>query len=344
MQPALGAGVTSCACCGVNEATQALDLRPFGKRLGVKFAKNEPFCDACQESLVEGAELADLAKVVAQRRNGDVAPGSIRDKLARARGLLYAVLDEKHGGDPIEPFEVLSLLDETADSYPSSVAHTFTNATIAEAAGVTIQTVGHAMKDGKVRPGEQTPDDLRSLATYVTHALALKGRVLGEERVLELLPEQQRGWWKKRWPTFDLFACQFPGCAELMFSSGLCSEHGGDRKPAIAFGADWQILLLLDGDTYVPLARLVSQTSGGLHTHHRDGNSWNNRWENIEALSQPEHEKRHRGGLLTAPVMTKQPPRQPLRSEAGGLTRAELQRKIDQAYARGVADGRRRVG
>lgn len=229
------------------------------------------------------------------------------------------------------------------------IEHTFVLADLAEAAGVNYQTLRKAMTEGRLaihkKPVGQrlSPDELRSIVSYVGYSLARKGQPLHEEVLQARLPEQQWGWWKNRMPRFDFFSCQFPDCLELLFSSGLCSKHGGPRKPAITFNHDWNILLLLDGQSYVSLARIITQAPAGAHTHHRDGNPWNNRFENLEVLSLKEHEDRHVGGILTAPVVKDQPPRRPLRSEVGGLTKAELQRKIDEAYARGLADGRKRA-
>jgi len=230
----------------------------------------------------------------------------------------------------------------------AAIIHAFTLEDLAEAAGVNYQSVRKAVAEGRILIEKKESGlplkaaELRSIVSYVARNLALKGHALPEEQVLERLPKQLRGWWANRFPKFDLFSCQTPGCSELLFSSGLCAQHGGPRKPEIALGNDGSLLLLLAGQSYVPLARLITQAAGGEHTHHRDGNPWNNRMDNLETLSPDEHADRHNGGLLTAPVVKKQPPRKPLRSELGGMTKAELQKLLDEAYVKGLADGRKR--
>jgi hypothetical protein len=207
---------------------------------------------------------------------------------------------------------------------------------IAAAAGVNYQSVRKAISTERL-----DPSDLRSISGYIATALIRKSKPVLSAEVHGILPAQQQAWWPDRWPKFQLYRCSHPGCSEILFGPGVCAEHGGDRRPQIRFDPDWHIQILLEKD-YVPLHRLIAQTPKGFHTHHRDGNPWNNRWENVEALPPKEHEKRHLGGILSAEVLPDQPPRTPLRSEVGGMTKAELQAIKDTAYLKGLADGKAR--
>jgi len=209
------------------------------------------------------------------------------------------------------------------------VPHGFTLADIAKAAGVGNQTVRKAITDKRL-----DPSDLASVAAYVNRGLARKSKPLEEEAV-GLLPAAQKKWWKNRWPKFQLYKCSHNGCPELLMSPGACAAHGGDKRPAMKLDPDYRIVVLIDKD-YVPLHRLIVQAAKGMHTHHRDGNPWNNRWDNLEELSPKEHEDRHLGGVLTAETLPKPPPRKPLRGEA---TRKQIQALIDDAFVRGCEAG-----
>lgn len=188
------------------------------------------------------------------------------------------------------------------------VPYNYTLQQVAEAAGVNYQTVRKAVSDGRL-----DPENLRSVAGYIQGALTRKSKPLSEE-ALGLLPPRLRRWWKNRWPEFELHLCAHPGCQELLFFAGTCAEHGGDRKPPIRFDSDGHIVVLLGAKgEYIPLHRLITQAEpgSGLQTHHRDGNSWNNRWSNLESLTPEEHQDRHVGGILSADVVKKQPKRKP---------------------------------
>lgn len=218
----------------------------------------------------------------------------------------------------------------------SAVPFEYTLKDIANAANVNYQTVRKAVSDDRL-----DPDDLRSISSYINSALARKSKTVAGPEIQASLPPQQKKWWKARWPKFLLYRCAQPECSQLLFGPGACAEHGGDRRPAIKFDGDWHIVLLVSDD-YVPLHRLIAQTPKGQHTHHRDGNPWNNRWENLEVLDPKEHESRHLGGILTAEVIPKQPARKPFRSEVGGMTKAELQKIKDEAYVAGLEAGRKK--
>jgi hypothetical protein len=182
---------------------------------------------------------------------------------------------------------------------------------------------------------------LRSVASYIQRALVHKSKPIHNEEAVGMLSPEMKKWWADRWPAFELYRCAHPGCDELLFGPGACAEHGGERRPLIKLDTDGHVALLLGRD-YVPLHRLVAQTPKGQHTHHRDGNPWNNRWQNLESLSPAEHESRHMGSVLSAKVVKKQPPRRPFRSEMGAVSKAEMQNKVDEAYMRGLKDGRKR--
>jgi len=238
------------------------------------------------------------------------------------------------------PRQVLPRHEERSD-----ISFYYTLRLIAEAAGVTYQTVRKAVTTERLRPtvdGEVTPESLRSVAAYILRTLARKSAPLAEEEARGVLPSQWQQWWANRWPLFQLYRCSNPDCEELLLGPGACGRCGGDKRPQLKLGADGHIQVLV-GTDYIPLHRLIAQTPRGQHTHHRDGNPWNNRWSNLESLPPEEHEARHLGSVLSARVLPNQPPRRPLRSEVGGMSRAELQRKLDAAYLRGVDDGMRRA-
>lgn len=203
-------------------------------------------------------------------------------------------------------------------------------AQIAVAANVNYQTVRKAVSQQKL-----DPDDLRSVASYIQRALARKSKTLKGGEMVSMLGPVKGKWWKNRWPKFDLYLCAQPECSHLLFSPGSCTEHGGDRKPGVRFDSDGHINVLLRGSDYVPLHRLIAQTPKGMHTHHRDGNPWNNRFGNLESLTPDEHFDRHLGGILSAEVLPNQPPRKPLRSEVGAMTKQQLQQLKDEAFKRG---------
>ena len=217
-----------------------------------------------------------------------------------------------------------------------AVNHSYTLEMIAEAANVNYQTVRKAISSERL-----IPTDLRSVANYIQSALARKSQPIKGPEVLSTLPKKWQKWWADRYPKFDLYRCAAPGCSELLFFPGACSEHGGDRRPPVRLDSDGHIIILF-GEDYIPLHRLITQPKPGLQTHHRDGNPWNNRWENLEALTPEEHESRHLGGILGAELLKDQPPRRPLHAEARGMTKAELQKIKDEAYARGLAAGKKR--
>ena len=205
---------------------------------------------------------------------------------------------------------------------------TYTLKQVAEAANVNYQTVRKAVSTKLLNP-----DDLRSVAHYVTRALARKSKPVGGE-LSAMMDKKHAARWKNRWPLFELYNCAAPGCSQLMFFPGACAEHGGDKRPPVKFDADQHIVILV-GKNYIPLHRLIAQTPKGEQTHHRDGNPWNNRFSNLESLQPDEHQDRHLGGVLSAEVLPKQPPRKPLRSEVGSMSKAQLQKLLDEAFIKG---------
>lgn len=180
---------------------------------------------------------------------------------------------------------------------------------IAEAAKVEYQTVRKAVTDKRL-----DPKDLRSVAAFIQQALTRRCRPIEEEEASSVLPAERRGWWDKRWPRFRLYRCANPECEEILLSPGACSAHGGDRRPGLRFDSSGYVCLLV-GNDYVPLHKLIVQAQQGMHTHHRDGNPWNNHWANLECLTPAEHADRHVGGVLSGAIRGKQPPRKPLRIE-----------------------------
>jgi len=220
---------------------------------------------------------------------------------------------------------------------------------IAEAANVNYQTVRKAVSQDRLLIEWSGPDEtkktlspasLRSIASYIHSALARKSKAVNGGELFSILPAKQKTWWKNRWPKFDLYRCAQPECSHLLFVPGACAEHGGDRKPGVRFDSDGHICVLLRGSDYVPLHSLIAQTPKGMHTHHRDGNPWNNRYDNLESLPPDEHFLRHLGGVPSAEVMPNQPPRRPLRGEVGAMTKAELQQMKDEAYMAGLKAGK----
>jgi len=221
--------------------------------------------------------------------------------------------------------------------------HEYNLKVVAEAAGVNYQTVRKAVSTGRLELESDLTDAqrLRSVAGYIQKALVHKSKPIHSEEARGELSPQMQIWWDNRWPKFELYRCAHPKCSEVLFGPGACAEHGGERRPLIKLDSEGHVVLLLGRD-YIPLHRIVAQTPKGQHTHHRDGNPWNNRWPNLECLDRNEHESRHVGSVLSARVVKNQPPRKPFRSEVGGLSRAELQKKLDDAYMRGVEDGKKR--
>lgn len=206
---------------------------------------------------------------------------------------------------------------------------------IGNAAGLPLTAIKKAVAEGKL-----VPENLVSLSEFVLRAHNRKSRRLLGEELLSFLPEPWRPWLAARWPRFDLYRCSAEDCSRLLFTAGACAEHGGDRKPPIKISGDGHILLALgEGGDYLSLHTLVAQTPKGMHCHHRDGNPWNNRWENLENLTPKEHEDRHIGGHLSGNVIANQPPRKPLHAESGAWYRKDVQRLCDESYTRGRADG-----
>jgi len=64
-----GKGALLCACCVVRDAAVRMNLTEFGLEPDV------PFCDWCEESLIEGGTPQDLARIVKERRAHKIQEG-----------------------------------------------------------------------------------------------------------------------------------------------------------------------------------------------------------------------------------------------------------------------------
>lgn len=95
--------------------------------------------------------------------------------------------------------------------------------------------------------------------------------------------------WKNRWPAFRAWVC--PRCPELVLARGACRRHGGSRAP-VKFGPLGHFEVE-DGQGWIPLHRIIMGCPKGLDVHHVDLNRWNNRRENLVAITQEEHRAIH---------------------------------------------------
>jgi hypothetical protein len=135
--------------------------------------------------------------------------------------------------------------------------------------------------------------DFASLSGFLMRRRTKLAVPLTPEQVMARLGKRA-GLWAGRWPKFDLYLCagQEDGkpCETLLLGAGCCPKHGGNPNLRFADSMHFDVRV---GDGWVPYHRLVLPTSSGLQVHHKDGNLWNNRPENLEALTVEEHFAKH---------------------------------------------------
>lgn len=142
---------------------------------------------------------------------------------------------------------------------------------------------------------------LPALARFLTQRILRQSRVLTHEEFswayLDNDPVRMARW-EARYPRFNAWSC--PLCddglpQDALLVRGLCTQHG-TGYPALRLGDPHVQVQLADG--YRPYHRLIFDPPGR-HVHHIDFNPWNNRRENLQALTAAEHGRIHMkvGGL-----------------------------------------------
>lgn len=134
---------------------------------------------------------------------------------------------------------------------------------------------------------------LRTLSALVvgTWMRDLKPVADADPRVTQLLGAEAVGQWKNRWPRFELYPCA--SCEDaLLLVRGLCRECGGPGVQDV----DWAkgYIALRVGGRMVPYHRLVVGCLSHMDVHHKDGNKWNNRPDNLEILAHDVHWEKHK--------------------------------------------------
>jgi len=153
----------------------------------------------------------------------------------------------------------------------------FTYAEIAEASDQALNTVRSTLRLGR------TP---REVSLYVARALAGRSTQLDADEVAKLLGdavEIER--WATRWPRFDLYHCGVAGCASVLLEPGLCVSHGGSPRPFAVLRENHFMVWI--GRSYEPLCHVVLGAPRHIQVCHRDGNTWNNRHDNLEIAGCP---------------------------------------------------------
>ena len=161
----------------------------------------------------------------------------------------------------------------------------FTLNDVAELSGKALSTVRSGFRIGS----------LETAVRVITRSWARSAKEATEADMLAA------GWldhdlrlWAQRWPLVRLWRC--PRCPGLTLARGACYDCGGCRPP-IRFGP----LLHFEvdhGTGHMPLHRLIMGSPPGLDVHHIDYNRWNNRRENLVALTRKDHMRLHQGRLL----------------------------------------------
>jgi hypothetical protein len=154
---------------------------------------------------------------------------------------------------------------------------------IAEATGYTINTTRTYLAAKGL--------DLLTVALHIAKAKSSVARRASTDELAAYFGNRLVAW-EARWPRFELYLC--PACHDPLLHQGLCEEHGGPPRPGLRLGSKY--VFVLAGPTYIPLHRIIAGCPPGLDVHHKDGNGWNNRPENLEPLTHEEHWRRHRFG------------------------------------------------
>lgn len=157
---------------------------------------------------------------------------------------------------------------------PGRFAFTYTD--VAQASGQAVSTVRSALRLG---------DPLQEVARYVVRSLAGRSRPLNTDEVAQLLGPAEAERWSARWPRFDLYHCGVTGCATVLLEPGLCTAHGGSPRPFAVLRENHFMVWI--GRSYEPLCHVVLGVPRHLQVCHRDGNTWNNRHENLEVAGWP---------------------------------------------------------
>lgn len=130
-------------------------------------------------------------------------------------------------------------------------------------------------------------DSVRDVALHVARALAARSTLFTQKEVEAFLnhnhTEIER--WEKRWPRFDLYHCGVEGCPAVLLELGLCEAHGGSPRP-FAVVREHHCMIWI-GRSYEPLCHVVLGAPRHVQVCHRDGNTWNNRHDNLEVEGWP---------------------------------------------------------
>jgi len=109
----------------------------------------------------------------------------------------------------------------------------------------------------------------------------------GAEHIGKLLGDRAAEDWRNRWPRFDLYRCGI--CDRVSFQRGLCPKCGG-YTPSLKLESNGDIAIRI-GDTYYRWCRIIAGVSN-TYVYMKDKNRWNFRPDNIQLLTQEEHEAR----------------------------------------------------
>lgn len=122
--------------------------------------------------------------------------------------------------------------------------------------------------------------DLRSVALFAVSRLLPRLRPLTAAEAFE--DERETAQWGGRWPLLQVYGCPVPGCASLALGGPLCFAHGSRGwRFSSGSGAPFELWL---GDRWVAFHRWMLDEPRGFDVVHRDGNPWNNRPGNLEAV------------------------------------------------------------
>lgn len=172
----------------------------------------------------------------------------------------------------------------------------YTVETIAEATGLAVATIREYTAPARIDRGcGVDPADLRQVGLFVARHAKVKAAVpLLDEELFELLAfsPNERLRWPLRWPRFEVYRCP-RNSKEVTFQPGV------PRLEAfVRFGSLGHFTVKV-GSKWVPYHQLVLPTPPELQVHHKDLNKWNNRYENLEALTWEIHKKVHREAVPT---------------------------------------------
>lgn len=167
--------------------------------------------------------------------------------------------------------------------------HGYTVEDLARLTGLAITTVrAYSLREFDI-------SDVASTATFIRRHQVKLSRKLTPDELIELLGTTERAEdWLNRWPRFDLYGCGSPDCLEMLLGGpGLCKTHSGSPITCRLNNFYYEMRV---AKLWVPYHRLVMGCPKGKDIHHIDQNTFNNRLDNLEALTREEHRLKHRGG------------------------------------------------